>query len=67
MDLLKTKVDLSHAKSIKVTRCAKKICDRNSENKCKALESELAEKGCFIRFTGAKIIKNTESLEEVFK
>lgn len=67
MGISKAKVDLSHAKLIKVTRCAKKICNHNVENKCKALDGELAEKGCFLQFTGAKVTRNEENLDEVFK
>ena len=67
MAIPKATVDLSNAKSIKVTRCAKKLCNHNSENKCKALDSELALKGCFLKFTHAKVTKKEESLEEVFK
>jgi hypothetical protein len=67
MSQSKVNIDLSHAKLIKVTRCAKKTCNHNIENKCKAFDGELAEKGCFLRFTGAKVTKNVENLDEVFK
>ena len=67
MDLSKATVDLSNAKSIKVHKCAKKPCEFNADTKCKALETDLALKGCFIKFTGAKVEKKEENLDAVFK
>jgi hypothetical protein len=54
-------------KSIKVARCAKKTCKFNLEYKCKALDSDLAEMGCFTKFTGSKKPKKEEPLDTVFK
>jgi hypothetical protein len=60
-------IDLKNAKSIKVARCAKKICKYNLELRCRALDGDLAESGCFLRFTGAKKITVEEPLDVIFK
>ena len=65
MSFLNTKPD-RNIKEIKVARCAKKTCKHNTENKCKAFSTDLAEMGCFSKFTGSKKPVKEEPLDKVF-